>query len=437
MQRKTLISTILISTALGLCHLAQAATSSSVNAQDFLGADWMQSDWHSVNPIALNDGIFNSYEITTPDGTYTVRGTSQARQNIREIYAIYQLRERSIADTFANSLTTRTINWVKTPLRTASMVGKRVGAIDSVGDAALFVPKAVYDTGDVVVSSVGEFAVTGKRIATGAAGTKCGSFGDCVSEAGTDIWSGLNSLLGKHNSARRLHAEFGTDRQTQNKLLKREIDRLSYTEAYTGSAFKFVVPRANIDYLSDYQTGIGYYNNAEFAAGYTDAHRPRNAQKKMLAGAGVSEEQIAALYKSQLYTHNQRTALADALSVIQSKGALSGFVRRANSVTSPEEAQNIIDVYGYLANQIEQGQLQSFAEEPLIIAQNSDGSIFTPLRADYLQWNDGLANQAKRLSAQARRANSSAQIHLLGRAAPEVNARLGSMGIKLVQAGLY
>ncbi len=437
MVRKTLISTIFISTALGLAQLCQAAISSKVNAQDYLGADWMKSEWHSVNPTAINDGVFNSYEITTPDGTYTVRGTTQARQNIREIYAIYQLRERSIADTFANSLTTRTVNWVKTPLRTAGMVGKRVGAIDSVGDAALFVPKAIYDTGDVVVSSVGEFAVTGRRIATGAAGTKCGSFGDCVSEAGTDIWSGLNSLLGKHNAARRLHAEFGTDRQTQNPLLRREIDRLSYTEAYTGSAFKFAIPNANIKYLSDYQTGIGYYNNAEFAAGYTDAHRPRNAQKKMLADAGVSDEQINTLYKSPLYTHNQRTALAGALSIIQAKGQLSGFVMGANSVQTLEDAQNIIDVYGYLAGQVDQGQLMGFAPEPVIIAQKIDGSLFAPIRADYLQWNDGLAQKAKRLLAQARSTNAGAQIHLLGQASPEVSSRLGAMGIKLVQAGLY
>ena len=437
MTLKVLISTALISAAFGLAPLSQAAAPTQVKAQEHLGADWMQSPWHSVNPIAMNDGIFNSYEITTPDGTYVVRGTSQARLNIREIYAIYQLRERSVVGTAANSLTTRTINWVKSPLRAVGYVGKRVGEVDSVEDAVLFAPKAVYDTGETVVSSVGEFAVTGKRIVTGAAGTKCDSFGQCVSDAGSDVWSGLNSLLGKHNAARRLHAEFGTDRQTQNKLLRREIDRLSYTEAYTGSAFKYFVPRAEIDVLSDYQRGIGYFNNAEFAAGYTDAHRPRNAQKKMLSEAGASKKLIDKLYKSELYTHNQRTALADALTVIRTKSTLGGFVAGATEAQNREEAQNIIDVYSYLASQIEQGQLTGFAPEPVIIAQSADGGIYAPMRADYLQWNDTLALTANILSANARKSNKQAQLHVLGQASPEISQRLNAMGIRLVQTGLY
>ena len=437
MGRKAFISTLLIGAALGLAQLSQAQISTQLSAQDYLGAEWMQSQWHTVSPNALNDGVFNRYEITTPDGTYTVRGTSQARQNIREIYAIYQLRERSVVDTFADSVTTRTVNWVKTPLRTIGFIGNRIGTIDSVGDAALFVPKAVYDTGDVVVSSVGEFAVTGKRVAAGAAGTKCEGFGRCVGEAGEDIWSGINSLLGKHKVSRRLHEEFGTDRQTNNPLLKREIDRLSYTEAYTGSAFKFAVPNANIDVISDYQTGIGYFNNAEFVAGYTDAHRPRNAQKKMLAEAGVSQEAIDTLYRHELYTHNQRTVLAEALETVQTKGELSGFVEGANNVQNPESADSTIALYRYLASKIQQGQIERFAAEPVIIAQNADGSLFTPVRADYLQWSNGLEAQARALSAKSRAINTRAQLHLLGRAAPDVSRRLNAMGITLVQAGLY
>ncbi len=433
MTRKPFISTLTLCWALASSQLGQAEVSTQVTAQDFLGADWMQSTVHQVNPVAINDGLFNNYTIETSDGTYTVRGTDQARQLIREIHATYQLRERSVGETVGKSLFNRTTNWVTTPVRTVEMVGDRIDAVSSVGDAILFVPKAVYDTGDVVVSSVGEFAVTGKRLVTGAAGTKCSGVGQCISEAGEDIWSGVNSLLGKHKAARRLHEEFGTDRQSKNPLLQREIDRLSYTEAYTGSAFKFAVPNANIDVLSDYQTGIGYYNNAEFVAGYTDAHRPRNSQREMLSDAGVSDELIEDLYKHEIYTHNQRTALTDALSVIQTKGDLNPFIVQANRAQSPEEAHNIIEIYRYIAHQIQQGQIARFVPGQIFTAQRPDGSLFAPLRADYLQWTNGLGAIAQPLASSGR---SRAQIHLLGHAAPDVESRLSAMGIDLVQVSL-
>lgn len=143
------------------------------------------------------------------------------------------------------------------------------------------------------------------------------------------------------------------------------------------------------------------------------------------------------LYRHELYTHNQRTVLAEALETVQTKGELSGFVEGANNVQNPESADSTIALYRYLASKIQQGQIERFAAEPVIIAQSADGSLFTPVRADYLQWSNGLEAQARALSAKSRAINTRAQLHLLGRAAPDVSRRLNAMGITLVQAGLY
>ena len=71
---------------------ASAAPESMVSAQDFLGAQWMESQLHRVDPTARNNGLINSYTIQTHHGTFTIDGTDQARAFIREITAADQLR---------------------------------------------------------------------------------------------------------------------------------------------------------------------------------------------------------------------------------------------------------------------------------------------------------------------------------------------------------
>ena len=44
---------------------ASAAPQSIVSAQDFLGAQWMESQLHRVDPTARNNGLINSYTIQT------------------------------------------------------------------------------------------------------------------------------------------------------------------------------------------------------------------------------------------------------------------------------------------------------------------------------------------------------------------------------------
>ena len=78
-------------------------------------------------------------------------------------------------------------------------------------------------------------AATAWRITTSAAGTKCQGFGGCTSKAGRDIWSGFNSLAGKHNAAKEIHYTLGTDPYTDNQVLQRQVDRLAYADAYTST----------------------------------------------------------------------------------------------------------------------------------------------------------------------------------------------------------
>jgi len=257
--------------------------------------------------------------------------------------------------------------------------------------------------------------------------------GVCIQKAGEDIWSGINSLAGKHNASRRLHASLGTDRETRNKNLKREIDRLSYAEAYTGATFKFIIPNAELNYLSGYQRGIGYYNNGEFLAEYEDAHRGRNRDKDMLRNRGVSQETIDQLYANEAFTNKDRTNLSQALSALGPTPYLSDFVNNAALAPSPYAAQNKLVIYQYYARLAQSGTLANFVAGPSILAQRKDGTLILPFAADYIQWSPDAAIAVQNSARTAQSHGQRAEIHVLGHASQTFKNNSQRLGVNVIE----
>ena len=424
----------IIGLALGLgASLTAMANPYQVPAQDFLGADWMQSPIHRVAPMAQNNGAANIYIIETPDRAYTVHGTDQARTLIREIHAVHMLRQRSTTGAVVKSIKNRTANMVTTPLRTVKSIGGRLDRVESFEDAAFFIPQTIGEVGGTLINGAGEMAVTGARIAKGATGTRCDNFGNCAANAGKDMWSGVNSLTGKHNVSRRLHASLGTSPETQNKALKREIDRLSYAEAYSGTAFKFSVPNMGLNYVSDYQRGIGYYNNSEFVAGYEDAHRSRNHDKASLKVMGVPAQTIDALYANQAFTKTDRAALISAINGIGRSAYTADFAQDAAAASAPHIAKTKVEIYKYFAHLAQTGQIADFISGPSTMIRLRNGALILPLKADYLQWTPETAQMTRYLSRSARQQKNRAELHILGGASPEFKNNAGRMGVRVVE----
>ena len=424
----------IIGLALSLgANITAMANPYQVPAQDFLGAGWMQSPIHRVAPMAQNNGSVNSYIIETPDRVYTVHGTEQARTLIREIHATHQLRQRSTTGAVVKSVKNRSANMVTTPLRTVKSIGGRLNRVESFEDAAFFIPQTIGEVSGTLINGAGEMAVTGARIAKGATGTRCDSFGNCAADAGKDMWSGVNSLVGKHNASRRLHASLGTNPETQNKALKREIDRLSYAEAYSGTAFKFSVPNMGLNYVSDYQRAVGYYNNTEFAAGYEDAHRSRNREIASLKAAGVPMQTIAALYANQAFTKTDRTGLVSAINGIGRSAYTADFAQDAAMAPSPHTAKTKVELYKYFAHLAQSGQIADFISGPSTMIRLRNGALILPLKADYLQWTPETAQMTRYLSRSTRQQQNRAELHILGGASPKFKNNAGRIGVRVVE----
>ncbi len=412
----------------------------TVSAQKFIPANYMQSAHHRVLPNATSNGFSLIYRIETPAGMHVIEGTDRAISRIDEIHATEVLRGRSTIGVVANSAKNRTLNLVQTPVRLLGAVGHEVGEISSAEDAILFVPVQTGNLVGKVAHGVGELGVTGVRIAKGAAGTRCSGF-ECLERAGKDILSGANSLTGKHDVSRRLHAEFGTNSETDNEAYRKEIDRISYADAYTGTAYKFGLGTggADINYFSNVVTGTGYANNGEFLISYKDAYRTRNQDKASLAAWGVPAKTIDAFTNNPAYTQTMRTRLVAALRLMNNLAQQARLAVDAAAARTQYDADSYLAAYEYIAKLAAQGELRGLTQTtPVAAAVKTNERLIMPYRADYLQWTEKSQRPVQILANAARQdaTRTLPEIHIIGTASDEFRINAKRMGVNVVNAAI-
>lgn len=400
----------------------------TVDAAQFLGVDALQGPSHRVLPDAVLVGHFIRYNIETSDETMVITGTEQAKMRIREIYATQTLKNRSTVGTMLSAVKDRTANIVETPIRVGATLAERANDVRNVEEAVLFIPKQVGHAAGNLIDGVGELAVTGVRISRGAAGTQCAGFG-CVNKAGQDIWSGVNSLAGKHNAVRRLHSEFGTDPETENQSYRREVDRVAYADAYVSTSIKLGMGQAGIDYVSPAFTGVGYYNNGEFVGQYEDARRQRNREKAALLTWGADPNSVEAFYQNRAFTKQNRRRLFAALDAMSDKKFALELFHQSAGIDERHEADSRVAVYAYIAKYEADGDVSSYvgtAPAPLFV--NADSRHILPVYSDYLTWTPKLEGELRRLKTLGERP----MLHVLGAVDEAVSTRASELSVEVV-----
>lgn len=420
-------------TCLAFGTVSYAAPLSRVPAQNFLGPEWMESPIHRVSPQAINNGQINTYVIETYHGVFHINGTDQARAFIREIDAAHVLEHKSTAGMVGSALKSRVVNLVKTPIQVVKSVGNRIDAVDDVEDAILFAPLTALDVGGTIINGAGEMIYTGGRLLKSAGGgSKCQGLGDCLADAGEDVLSGVNSLTGKNNSARKLHARFGTDSETRNLILKREVDRLAYAESYTKTGFKLFAPKTGFSELDSYRQGVGLYNNSSLVADYEDAYRKRDKQEEALLARGLNQDILSLFYKHKIYTKSQRFGLIESLNQLGPYVDLTPFIQDAITAQTVYEAKSYVDKYSYFAWLKENRGIYGFEDSPIRalgpIAVMADGHHLMSIKADLLDRTTQISSIVTYLAQFPK-----SEIHILGQASPELKQSANGKGVRVIE----
>ncbi len=425
--------------------VAQASANSTyeapgmVDIHDFIPSDMIQTPLYTIDQYAYNDGEMNTYRVVTEDHAFIVEGTSQLVNLIVEIEAINKLRDIKTVDTMAKGAAERAINLIQTPAGAVGGLLRRFSQEETLEGQLMTVPDSLSEVSANVTEGAIQLTNTGKRIATSAAGTSCAGFEACVSKGADDIWSGFNSLMGKHNAARELHAVMGTDFYTDNKVLRREIDRLAYADAYTSTIVKAGFTWSGIPILDPLATGVGYYNNVEFLAAYQDASVERNREKEAMRSWGVAPQIVETLYDNPSYTHSRRKLLFNSLSNLATPQYRIQMVERAAEATSKREADQIIRVYAHLHKLQSDGQIKAYVKglHAAIVLDHQDHLIL-PIAADFLRYTK---TSDARLRVYQKLANSDpryqgADIHILGHASQAYMAAAKALDINVSEYNL-
>jgi len=245
-----------------------------------------------------------------------------------------------------------------------------------------------------------------------------------------DIWSGFNSLAGKHNASRRLHAEFGTDPQTDNKAYRKQIDRLAYANSYTGTTIKLGAGQAGIDVISPAFTGVGYVNNAEFVGGYEDAHRQKNREKEAYKAWGADPQAIDDLFSNDAFTKLNRRRLFKALESIPDKPYAVRLLHDIADSPDRSHSQSHLALYDYIAALALRGDIAAYvnnAPRPLIASK--DGTLILPIYSDFLGASPQLTTALQSLRAQS----GQSALHVLGYASPEAKQTARQFDVQVVE----
>lgn len=428
--RQTYLALIL---SLGWAATCNATPQNTLNAQDFLGAEWMQGPYHRVAPQTINNGQINQYIIETNHGQFTIDGTDQARAFIQEMNAVETLKEKSVVGAAGNAVRRRVVSLIETPIEVVEGVGNRIDTVDSVEDAVLLLPRTGIDIGGQLLNGAGEMVYTGNRIVRKAGGSvsggaKCDGFLNCLSEAGEDVFSGFNSVVGKHSTARRIHAKLGTDKHTRNPYLKKEVDRLSYVESYANTAIRFLAPPTSIDELETYRSVVGNYNGGELVSNYKDAFKPRNEQRDRLIARGVDAELLAKFKDNDNYTKSERLALLGSLETFGPQINLKALIKDAVNADSYYSAQSFVEQYAHLATINAERGIANFEGMAMPVAMTADGSYIVTLKADYL---DLSAESEVLLAEVAQKPNS--ELHILGHTSDDFKSRAQDQRIRVLE----
>ena len=374
-----------------------------------------------------NDGLSNHYKVTYGDHIYVSQGTLETQELIKEVKATSALKQTKSMNVAANSVKERTTQLVTTPYEVGSSIYNRYDRAENLGEALLIAPKGALVMTSKLLTGAKELGVTGRRLTENASHTSCGLF-ECFKKLGEDIWYAVNLLTGKHGDAKVLHSQQNTNPETQNPLLKREVNRISYISSLTSSGYKFGLGAIGIPVISDTSTVIGYYRNAEFLSGYEDARKLETSHKRKLRSLQIEDRTISRLYGNEAFTRPNRNAVVGALLDLEQGAALGSMIANLSKIENRYEAQRWAAQYAY-AQEIDQRddilQLQPISNG--LAVKTRSGQTYYLLAGDYIRWTEDLSVTLNKLKSE----QAWLQVHFLGQTSETARYHADRLGIAM------
>jgi hypothetical protein len=370
----------------------------------------LKSEYHQVADRVVNDGYMNHYDIETPFGTFTAEGNAALRIRINEIHALAQLEDVTKTSAFADAMKRSATyqakaiaDTVQHPVKTAKGVPGGVNRFvkrtaRKAKDISQDVEEGYHEVKDRQEEKKAEKAA---EAATKEEQPPAAADNKSSLEEGQEWWDEKGETYAKkggevskeyakdwigYSDARRHWAkELEVDPYTDNKVLSKELNRVSQAATAGDFAMRWVpVPKLDV---------LGTMKDVNDLVWDTDPLDLRMRNEKLLYEMGASKELVRMLYDNNHQSPTLITVLVDALTKLDGVEGRDYWVEHAATSTSRVESEfHLRAVNFYAAYHTEKRPLDRVVDGrlyPQILT--TDGRLVLVAPVDHLHWTEDIA----------------------------------------------
>jgi hypothetical protein len=357
--------TLLFTSASIAQSLPDFELSGPVQAASYVPQPLMSGPSHDVQSLAYADGLQISYRLQTSDDIETVIGTQSLAARIREINAIFQLRQMNKSEEFTKALR-----------------------------------KAGEEKLDSVVGLVKDPVNTVKRIPQGAS-RFFGRLSNAVQNAGQnqgDNGAKLQSILGVTRKKAELAIRLGVSPYTTDPILQNELQLAA--RAMAGGALVVNLAGTAIDGGAGAALQVIGINQTLQRALVESTPEELQAQNRTeLASLNVPTEDINALLNNPWFSPWQETLLTHSLKDIRINPSL--LVNQAAQSQTEHDARYFAQLaLLYKKYHQDTHPLVAFRmDHGILCALDAKGTLVIAVAADLIQWSATVKSRADEFTA--------------------------------------
>ncbi len=413
---------------------AEFETPGPLRSERYLRPDQLAGPEWRVEPEAANDGLMNTYTITSRFGNWPARGGAQVGVRIHEIEALARLEEVSKLEVFLDAVE----NSVTAPFKLVRDAARQPeetikGIPEGVGrwfKKTTFKAREGYDdVKDKVREAREERARRGESAGSEPdSDTESQSLREKIveevkeeaSEEGRDY---ALKYLKISSAERSWYRRLGVDPYTDNELLREGIESVARVEGLTNFGMKF----AGLPAIP----GAGEIRRTMDLVWKTDPWELRRRNRKLLVGAGLSVDTARLFEENRAMGLTLQTAFLDILGQLEGVAGREHLIARAIDLDSREDAHILVASTALLLRFHRQEEsLRAFlGGARLPVARTVGGDLVAVLIADAAFWTVDVAEEVKGFATTyAGEPAGTRQLLLVGEASPGFERGVRELG---------